>query len=666
MLRNLSGSIMYDDATLDIELKMDGCLATLPGSINMEHGGIYTMTNDTLPSRMPNWLFDVFKKVIEDADAKKGKRSDNAPDSGDMQDALYFAYQKIPDILDHFVCRGVSNDSILTFDGIDYPTPCPICPEGEHGTDGGALYLTVSKKYVTARCHHSLEGSLCLGAYGLTINAAMKRKDDGLADYFADEARTELIVYGRRQGSCYAWNDKMALWLDGDEGSIADKVPGILGPSIEGHIGWLRGKGKTIPSVELMFDPDALKAWNGREKAAKRVLDRVRTLKGMHDIASIAKIRMAESERIKLIDSVDHLLPIKGGLVINLKTGIPRLRAKEDYFSWETPIGWTDNADIAAARDFMTKLMCGDAEETACLQRILGYSLFGGNPEQKLWIHYGPTAANGKSTLMKILSAIIGEGYLTIDRSVFVNAKNATIDAGPHMARLKGKRIATCLETEDGDTMNVAILKSIAGLDNVTAKALYKDPIDFAVKFVLNIVTNNYPQVDKSADEGLLRKIAVIEYSAKFLDRNMVRKDVAGEYEADLRFANGQWPDHFLEGMLKWIVEGAMIYSRDGLKLTDKVNSITTKYKQQLDTISRFIDDMLAPTAIQSERLLAKEIHSLYSDWAKGEDAKPMTVIALGRELTKRRYDKKHTVKGQTYGLRQRKTETDNEAKPLK
>ena len=146
-------------------------------------------------------------------------------------------------------------------------------------------------------------------------------------------------------------------------------------------------------------------------------------------------------------------------------------------------------------------------------------------------------------------------------------------------------------------------------------------------------MATNHKPVIRGTDVGIWSRIRLIPFTVRIpdekIDRNLKHK---------LR--------QELPGILKWAVDGCLMWQREGLKMPQAVASATAEYKSEMDVISAFLDACCVLDPRGTER--AKDLFSAYAKWAKENNEYEMTSTKFGRELSKK-FEKKHTRDGWFY-----------------
>ncbi len=101
---------------------------------------------------------------------------------------------------------------------------------------------------------------------------------------------------------------------------------------------------------------------------------------------------------------------------------------------------------------------------------------------------YG-TAGNGKGVFIGTLHGILGDYSAIAPMAVFATSRN---DRHPtELAMLRGARLVTAQETEDGQSWPESKIKALTGGDPITARFMRQDFFTFDPAFKLIIAGNH-------------------------------------------------------------------------------------------------------------------------------------------------------------------------------
>lgn len=145
----------------------------------------------------------------------------------------------------------------------------------------------------------------------------------------------------------------------------------------------------------------------------------------------------------------------------------------------------------------------GHQELIDYLQRVLGYSLAGITREHALFFLYG-TGANGKSVFINTVAGVLADYHKTAPIETFTASQS---DRHPtDLAGLRGARLVTATETEEGRPWAESKIKVLTGGDKVAARFMRQDFFEFVPSFKLLVGGNHMPSL-RSVDEAMRRRI---------------------------------------------------------------------------------------------------------------------------------------------------------------
>jgi putative DNA primase/helicase len=269
-----------------------------------------------------------------------------------------------------------------------------------------------------------------------------------------------------------------------------------------------------------------------------------------------------------------------------------------------------------------------DPELPGFLQRFIGYCLTGSTSEHKFVFAYG-TGANGKSTFINTISAILGDYATVADVGTFIAA--ATERHPTDVAKLHGYRLVVAQETEKGRRWDETKIKSMTGGDKMTARFMRCDFFDFVPKFKLWIVGNHKPRLD-NVDEAMRRRMLLVPFTvqipAEERDRGLPEK---------LKY---EWP-----AILRWAVDGCLEWQRIGLSPPKIVTEATEEYFDDQDTIKEWIEDRTqdgGPFAFTP----IGQLFASWKLWCDERNMRPGTSQAFSNALVDRGYVRKKGTGG--------------------
>ena len=268
-------------------------------------------------------------------------------------------------------------------------------------------------------------------------------------------------------------------------------------------------------------------------------------------------------------DADDHLLNTPGG-VVDLSSGGLQAAHPKFYMSKSTAIG--PQGDAPRWREFLAEVTDGNVEYQEFLQRVIGYAASGFTHEHAMFFLYGQ-GGNGKGIFLNTIQAVMGDYATVASMETFTDSKN---DRHPtDMAMLQGARMVFAQETESGRAWAESKIKSLTGGDPVTARFMRQDFFTYLPKFKLLISGNHMPKL-KNVDEAMRRRLYLVPFICTFKG-----KDRDPHLAETLK--------HEYEGILQWIVDGAMAYEEKGLSPPLVVQEATSAYFESEDLFQQWL-----------------------------------------------------------------------------
>lgn len=282
---------------------------------------------------------------------------------------------------------------------------------------------------------------------------------------------------------------------------------------------------------------------------------------------------------------------------IDLRTGKMRAHRPDDHITRIAACG--PGGDCPTWQAFLDRATAGDRDLQAFMQRMCGYSLTGDTSAHALFFLFG-LGANGKSVFIDTISGILGDYHRTAPIEVFTAS---TGDRHPtELAMLRGARLVTAVETEEGRRWAESRIKSLTGGDKIAARFMRQDFFEYTPQFKLIIAGNHKPGL-RSVDEAIRRRFNLLPFTVTIPpeERDPALKD-------KLR---AEWP-----GILKWMIEGCLDWQREGLRPPEAVKAATAAYLEAEDATAAWIDEkcIVDPSAWSPSG-------TLYASWKAWADA---------------------------------------------
>jgi putative DNA primase/helicase len=334
-----------------------------------------------------------------------------------------------------------------------------------------------------------------------------------------------------------------------------------------------------------------------------------------------ALLKLAETEkqveaRAADFDGEPLLLNCANG-TLDLRTGQLHPHNPADRLTRITGTLYDPAATCPTWDAFLDRVLGGSRELVEFVQRAMGYTLTGDTSGQCLFFCYG-TGANGKSTFLETVRAVLGEYSQQSEFSTFLARQNESVRND--IARMAGVRFVAAIEAGEGRRLNEPLIKTLTGGDTVTARFLFKDYFEFRPQFKLWLAANHKPII-RGTDNAIWRRIRLIPFTVTI-----------PESERDPRLAMKLRAE--LPGILAWAVRGCLDWQRAGLGTPTEVRNATESYRAEMDTLAAFIDEhcFVGPAATVKKG----DLYSAYKAWAEGNGEYVETSRAFSVRLSER------------------------------
>jgi putative DNA primase/helicase len=309
---------------------------------------------------------------------------------------------------------------------------------------------------------------------------------------------------------------------------------------------------------------------------------------------------------------------------IDLRTGIARDSAPTDYITRKAAYGTAPN-DMPHPlwTAFLDRITAENIELQTFLQRYCGYATTGITSEHKFVFAYG-TGANGKSTFINTIAAILGDYATVADMGTFIATNNERHPTD--LAKLRGARLVVAQETQKGRRWDETKIKALTGGDKITARFMRQDFFDFTPTFKLFIAGNHKPRLH-TVDEAMRRRLLLVPFTVQI---------PPAERDPDLL----QKLEPERPAILRWCINGCLEWRRIGLAPPAVVQDATAAYFADQDTLQQWLDECThdaGPLAFTR----TSDLFASWKSWNEERNLKPGSANGLSEALTDYGYGKK-------------------------
>lgn len=368
-----------------------------------------------------------------------------------------------------------------------------------------------------------------------------------------------------------------------------------------------------------------------REEAARITTDQHaanETFKHATRSESEAKIRAmlglaaSDSKVVATPDEFDvnpWLLNVPNG-TIDLQTGEMREHRREDLLSRSASARWDVRAQAPIWNAALDRWTDGNENLRLFLQRAVGYSITARTGQDVFFFLFG-SGRNGKSQFIQAIRHVLGDYARTIRPEALMVVQGGG-GIPNELAALVGVRFVSTTEVEEGTRMAESLVKQLTGKDTISVRFMRQEFFQMNPVMHLWIAGNHKPTI-RGTDLAIWERVKTIPFTVTI---------PAEERDPDL----GDKLEAEASGILRWMVDGCLMWQREGLNPPAEVNAATADYRKEMDILGEFLSDRCVVEYAASVNATA--LYESYTDWAKSMGEKQWPQTLFGRKLREREF----------------------------
>lgn len=354
----------------------------------------------------------------------------------------------------------------------------------------------------------------------------------------------------------------------------------------------------------------------GRRGNASKYARRFSSSAGIHAAIKEARVGAGVVVSPGEFDTDPMLLNVDNG-VLDLRSRTLMPHSPKYLITHLANVTFDPSATAPTWGRFIYEVMGGDPEMIRFLQQVSGISITSDISEQFLCVHYG-SGRNGKSSFLNAMSDLLGSyatpgpANLLIAKGQFGREPELLFDV------LKGKRLVTASEADEGARFSEATAKRLTGGDRLITRGCFKDPKKVFPTWHMHIMVNHRPCV-VGQDHAIWRRVKPIPWEQTFegsREDTGLSKKLAKERS----------------GILNWCLEGLADWQSNGLITPDKVKAALTRYREDFDVVGAWIAERctVGPDCVAEATTLFEDFRK-WCELAK-EDCGTLTSFGIKME----------------------------------
>lgn len=354
-------------------------------------------------------------------------------------------------------------------------------------------------------------------------------------------------------------------------------------------------------------------------------------------------VRLARSEPSVLtgferLDSNRMLLGVGNGTV-DLTTGKLHDADPSDCITVATDVEYLAGEACPVWEQTLQDIFANDGELIHYMQKLIGYSVLA-NPIESLFVIMYGDGSNGKSTFINTIRDVLGHHAKVANSETFLGtAANSSGSPREDILRLMGSRVVTITEPDEGGVLREGLVKAMTGGEALPARAAYgRTTVEVKPTWTAFMPTNHKPII-KGTDHGIWRRLVLVPFVVNFDNHPTIKKDPERMAKLKAEYS----------GILSWIVQGALMYQKEGLKAPKVIEDARNEYKEDMDLLS----DWVAECCTVGNKEAATSAQ-LWASWQRyAHENGELKYISSSRALGKRLSTKFEVIKN-SHGIRGR------------
>jgi P4 family phage/plasmid primase-like protien len=322
------------------------------------------------------------------------------------------------------------------------------------------------------------------------------------------------------------------------------------------------------------------------------------------DILKESQLFYMDSSFFSKLNSKKHLVPFENG-VFDLLANEFRKTKKEDYINLSVNYNYSLEVNNSEVHKFIEQTLPNKPVRDYILKKM-SECLNGDIPNTNFLMFIGD-GANGKSQLLNLMKLTIGELGEKVEVTLLTRKRNNANEANTEKIKLMNKRFAFLSEPEDGEKINIGLLKELTGSEEIVARGLYQESMSFVMEAKLFLACNELPEI-KGEDTALWRRIRVIDFPSRFVDE----PKESNEFKIDRTLPSRMreditWRQTFMNILLS--------YYPKQISEPDEVKIKTNEYRQENDKVFSWFEENIIYK--EGSKISLKDLCLLYFDSRK-------------------------------------------------
>lgn len=317
------------------------------------------------------------------------------------------------------------------------------------------------------------------------------------------------------------------------------------------------------------------------------------------EIIKGAKMYYNDELFIRNLNSKKHLVPFSNGVYDLLEQHF-RKTTKDDYVNLTVNYDYNQNVKNPEVYEFINKVLPNIGVRDYVLKKM-SECLNGDIPNTNFLMFIGD-GANGKSQLLNLMKLVMGDLGEKVEVTLLTRKRNNANESNSEKIKLMYKRFAFLSEPDDGEKINIGLLKELTSSEEIVARGLYQEAVSFVMEAKLFLACNELPEI-KGEDTALWRRIRVIDFPSRFVDEPKESNEFKIDRTLPSRMREDiSWRQTFINILLEY-------YSKD-IPEPVEVQLKTNEYREENNDFYNWLEENIVENEQETTNL--KDICTMY------------------------------------------------------
>ena len=442
------------------------------------------------------------------------------------------------------------------------------------------------------------------------------------ANIYFKFSTTPLVVLSKKE--IYMYNPEFKYYQHVDQaGRLMSLVSDVLHKALNEIHTHFKNKLLEVKTDAELDQSDKDEALNELKRVIKQVNTATKNIETTTFIKNVLEQIISRSilskEEQEKLERLDNHLNFRNGK-LNLKTMEFGERSEADFvteylnYDFQVKVNKEVKSEVV---EVLKKICNSDDDDYEFITNFLAYCITSETKEQKYLNVVGPSASNGKSTIIKLMEEALSIYIFKAKKDLFSEAYSK---GHKYFAQTKNKRIVY-IEELDKKKVDADLIKDVVDGNQINNEVLFATTEKIDINFKLMFLSNNLMNFD--ADSGIKRRLIHFEFRNKFvclqdLEKERINHKIGKVFALDNSLVSKfHTNDSYKNALIHILIKKAKQYFDSGLTIPEKYVEIAKEICEENDKFKNFFENHFEITNKDGDRIAKDELRDMYNSYTK-------------------------------------------------